>query len=186
MEEESLIASWRADRQNHESVTKRPPLRRTVHMRAETIPAVALLVTAFTASSCAQEAPEMPSFASDDAAAVRANLDTYMQADPLEEPETFFSQFTDDVYWLYDQNEPWVGLEALRAVEWCGTISATITADRVEGSGDLAYARGTYSLSLDCGEDTPTDSQGVFLSMHRRQSDGSWLIESLLQVARSP
>ena len=156
-------------------------------MRAKTgLPAPALLVTALVAASCAQQAPEIPSFTSEDAAAVRANLDTYMQADPLEEPETFFSQFTDDVYWIYDHNEPGVGMEALRSVEWCGTISATITADRVEGSGDLAYARGTYRLSLDCGEDMPTDSEGVFLSTHRRQADGSWLIESLLQVARSP
>jgi len=70
---------------------------------------------------------------------------------------------------------------ALKGVEWCHTISAGITAERVEGSGDLAYARGTYRLSLKCKEDTPIDSEGVFLSVHRRLEDGTWRIESLLQ-----
>jgi ketosteroid isomerase-like protein len=104
-----------------------------------------------------------------------------MGADPIDAPETFFSQFTEDVYWVYSDQTPWVGMQGLRSVKWCHTLSAEITADRVEGSGDLAYARGTYRLSLDCGGDAPVDTEGVFLSAHRRQQDGSWRIESLLQ-----
>jgi len=130
---------------------------------------------------CTPSQVEMSSFSDQDAAAVRTNLETYMSADPIDAPEKFFSQFTEDVYWAYSSQTPWVGMQALRSVEWCHTLSSDITADRVEGSGDLAYARGTYRLSLDCGGDAPVDSEGVFLSVHRRQQDGAWRIESLLQ-----
>ena len=130
-------------------------------------------------SSCTQPQRDTPSFSTQDAAAIRANLDTFMIGDPINEPETFFSQFTEDVYWAFLDLER-VGIDSLRSVNWCPTLLGEITADRVEGSGDLAYARGTYHVSLDCGGDTPVDSEGVFLSAHRRQQDGTWRIESMI------
>ncbi len=143
---------------------------------------VLMFIIALGLSACAQPQVEMVSFSGQDAAAVRTNLDTYMAADPIDEPETFFSQFTEDVYWTFEDQTPWVGMQGLRSEEWCHTLSAQITADRVEGSGDLAYARGSYRLSLDCGGNAPVESEGVFLSAHRRQQEGSWRIESLLQL----
>ncbi len=140
-----------------------------------------LMFIALGLSACAQPQVEMVSFSGQDAAAVRTNLDTFIAADPIDEPETFFSQFTEDVYWVYSAETPWVGMQGLRSVEWCHTLSGEITADRVEGSGDLAYARGSYRLSLDCGGDAPVGDEGLFLSAHRRQQDGSWRIESFLQ-----
>ena len=124
---------------------------------------------------------ETPSFSAQDAAAIRANLDKYLSGDPISDPEAFFSQFTDDVHWVFSDNAPWSGMGALRSVKWCQTRSAEIIAERVEGSLDLAYARGTYSLVLDCGGETTVEFEGFFLSVHRRQQDGSWLIESLIQ-----
>jgi ketosteroid isomerase-like protein len=143
--------------------------------------AVLVFPLAIGVSGCAQPEVEIASFSAQDAGAVRTNLDTYLSADPIDAPETFFSQFTEDVYWVFADQTPWVGTQGLQGVEWCHTLSSEITADRVEGSGDLAYARGTYRLSLDCGGDTPVDREGVFLSVHRRQEDGTWRIESLLQ-----
>jgi ketosteroid isomerase-like protein len=123
-------------------------------------------------------------FAGEDAEAIRSNLRTYMETSPLDRPDIFFAQFTEDVHWIYAENQPWVGQQGLRAVQWCGTNAARITPERVEGSGDLAYARGTYELSLDCGGEQPLESEGVFLSAHRRQADGSWRVESMLQMPR--
>lgn len=131
---------------------------------------------------CAQPRPESSTSDAQDAAAVRVNLDAYMSADPASDAETFFSQFTEDVHWIHGDQAPWVGIQGLRNVNWCHTLPGSkTTVDRVEVSGDLAYARGTYRLSLDCGDDGQQDSEGVFLSAHRRQQDGSWRIESLLQ-----
>jgi ketosteroid isomerase-like protein len=151
-------------------------------MRHRTVGLTALTyIHAFDASGCAEPQLAALSFSVQDAAAVRENLDTYIGADPVDASEVFFSQFTDDVYWVYADETPRVGINGLGGVEWCHTRSAEIMADRVEGSGDLAYARGTYRLSVDGGEDALIESDGAFLSIHRRQQDGSWRIESLLQ-----
>ncbi len=131
-------------------------------------------------TGCMQSAEEKPVFSEQDKEAIRTNLDTYMKADPIDAPEDFFSQFAEDIYWVYDVNSPWVGMDGLHKVDWCHTLSAGINAENIEGDGDLAYARGTYTLSLDCKGDT-VNSKGVFQSVHQRQADGSWKIKSLLQ-----
>jgi ketosteroid isomerase-like protein len=140
---------------------------------------VLMLILGFS-MACTRSEQTTSAFSESDAAAVRANLTTYVAADPIDSPEMFFSQFTENVHWIYRDQQPWLGMQRLRGVEWCHTRSGEITADRVEGSGDLAYARGTYRLSLDCASG-PVNSEGPFLSAHRRQQDGSWKIESLLQ-----
>lgn len=143
--------------------------------------AAVILLPALTVAMSACGAGEAASFSAADAAGVRANLDRYMELDPADQPEEFFSEFTEDVYWAYDDRSPWVGIEGLRNVDWCHTRSGAITAEHVDGSGELAYARGTYSLALDCGDESLVEREGIFLSVHRRQGDGSWRIESFLQ-----
>jgi len=54
-------------------------------------------------------------------------------------------------------------------------LSYTSAAVDVGGSGDLAYARGAYALSLLIGADTVA-MQGKWVHIFRRQPDGSWLI----------
>jgi ketosteroid isomerase-like protein len=140
--------------------------------------AVATLVVAFPLLS--NEVSAQNEFGAADEAGIRENLSTYLSTDPIAEPNLFFSQFTDDVHWIFDGQDPWVGMDQLRAVTWCHTEEAAIIADRIEGTADLAYARGTYSLELDC-EDGPLASAGSFLSVHRRGDDGVWRIEALHQ-----
>ncbi len=55
-----------------------------------------------------------------------------------------------------------------------------LTVERLEGSGDLAYVRGTFQLALDCGEANPVERQGSFIQIHRRQPDGSWRIATII------
>lgn len=145
------------------------------------------ILFSFVASSmcwaCAAPSAGAVAFSDEDAAAVRANLSAYMAADPIDEPDRFFGQFTEDVYWVYADQAPWDGMAGLRNVEWCHTLLGEVSVDHLAGSGDLAYARGTYRLSLDCGDDAPQDSEGTFLSVHRRMDDGTWRIESLYQSA---
>ena len=144
------------------------------------IGSIVLTLTLVLSIGCAPSRESTSTFSDSDAAAIRADLTTYMAADPIDSPETFFSQFTEDIHWIYRDQQPFVSMQGLHAVEWCHTRSDQITAGRVEGSGDLAYARGTYRLSLDCASG-PVTSEGPFLSAHRRQQDGSWRIESVLQ-----
>ena len=81
---------------------------------------------------------------------------------------------------LLPPNAPTVeGREAIGKF-WDGLLGAyrvqiTVTADQIEGYGDLAYARGHYSMDL-----TPkkggavAHEDGKFLEILRRQPDGSW------------
>lgn len=46
----------------------------------------------------------------------------------------------------------------------------------IDGIGDLAYVRGTYSLTIAAAGRTPAMSDhGKYLEIRRRQSDGRWL-----------
>lgn len=45
----------------------------------------------------------------------------------------------------------------------------------IDGRGDLAYVRGTYSMKLmPPGATAPVDEHGKYLEVWRKQSDGSW------------
>ena len=46
----------------------------------------------------------------------------------------------------------------------------------IEGRGDLAYVRGTYTMTLHPdGAPEPVEDAGKYLEIRRKQSDGSWL-----------
>lgn len=111
-----------------------------------------------------------------EAAAVRENLEAFTASDPIESPDTFFAQFTDDIHWSPGPDFVATNIQELREGPWCTATSNTQTVDHIEGLGNLAYARGTFQLSLDCGDPQVVERQGSYLSVHRRQSDGTWLI----------
>ena len=63
---------------------------------------------------------------------------------------------------------------------WGGLLGAyqiqfSVTSDEVEGRGDLAYARGHYTLDgTPKAKGAPIHDEGKFLEILRRQADGSW------------
>ena len=54
-----------------------------------------------------------------------------------------------------------------------GMTSFDVRTVSLEGCGDLAYAQGTYHLDMTT-PDGPISDHGQFLSIWKRQSDGSW------------
>jgi ketosteroid isomerase-like protein len=52
----------------------------------------------------------------------------------------------------------------------------TQSATQIDGSGDLAYARGAYSVTVEVREPTVIYDRGKFLLIFRRQADNSWRI----------
>ena len=56
-------------------------------------------------------------------------------------------------------------------------LKLTFAADRVQvaESGDLAYSRGHYAITTtDPKTSKPVDSQGSYLTVYKKQADGSW------------
>lgn len=54
------------------------------------------------------------------------------------------------------------------------SVSWKATDVQVAASGDLAYAVGTYELSLEDAKGNPVTDKGKFLDAFRKQADGSW------------
>jgi hypothetical protein len=115
-----------------------------------------------------------------DAAGVRDNLTAFTASDPIKSPEKFFTQFTSDVYWAPGPDFLATNMEELKSGPWCTATSSERTVDRIDGLGSLAYARGTFQLSLDCGAPETFERQGSYLSVHRRQPDGTWRIATMV------
>jgi len=82
---------------------------------------------------------------------------------------------------LLPPNAPRIeGREAIQRF-WGGFVDAyqlkiTVTSDEVEGRGDLAYARGRFTLDATpkAAGAAPLHDEGKFLVVLRRQPDGSW------------
>ena len=52
----------------------------------------------------------------------------------------------------------------------------TLNPVEIDGRGDLAFVRGTYSMTLEIEGMEPTPDTGKYIEIRRRQTDGSWLI----------
>jgi len=76
-------------------------------------------------------------------------------------------------------NQPAVeGRAAIQA--WFAAFPAlsefTVQVVEIDGRGDVAYARGTYALTIAAAGRTPAmPDHGKYLEIRRRQSDGRWL-----------
>jgi ketosteroid isomerase-like protein len=54
-----------------------------------------------------------------------------------------------------------------------------LAVDRVDGRADLAYVRGTYTMSFRPeGAPAPINDRGKFIDILRRQPTGEWLLEA--------
>ena len=89
--------------------------------------------------------------------------------------------YTDDAV-VMPPNEPAVhGRTAVKA--WMAAFPVvtdfTLSTSRIEGRADLAYVRGTYTMTLRPeGGQTPVMVRGKYLEIRRRQSNGEWLLEA--------
>jgi len=50
----------------------------------------------------------------------------------------------------------------------------------IEGQADLAYDRGTYSMTVTPPGAAPIEDRGKYLTIYRKQADGSWKIARVM------
>jgi ketosteroid isomerase-like protein len=87
------------------------------------------------------------------------------------------AEYSEDAVFM-PPNQPAVeGRAAIRA--WFAAFppmsAFNLTVVEIKGRGDLAYERGTYTLTIAASGKTPAVSDhGKFLAVRRRQADGSW------------
>jgi ketosteroid isomerase-like protein len=115
-------------------------------------------------------------FTDQDASAVRAPIDTYVSAALAADWDTWGNTLSADVIFFPPNQAPLVGHDAVMAWvrEFPTMTSFTAAPDEVWGTGDLAFAHGTYSYTATLPDGSAITEQGTYVNIFRLQADGSW------------
>ena len=63
----------------------------------------------------------------------------------------------------------------------------TVTAEKIDGAGDLAFDRGIWTWTgTPPGATEPTSDSGKYLGISRRQEDGTWLWTEMIWNSDMP
>jgi uncharacterized protein (TIGR02246 family) len=118
-----------------------------------------------------------------DIAAIEDVLNQYAVAANTGDFELWLSLHADDVVKMGPDAPAIFGREALRAnkeAAWDNfTLEMALYPEEAQVSGDLGFARGTYTLSITPkagGETIMAMPDGKYLTICKRQADGSWKI----------
>jgi uncharacterized protein (TIGR02246 family) len=142
-----------------------------------------LLATACT-SAPAERAPggvdKAQPLAAEDIAAIRATDSTFAGALGAGDAAGVAAIYLPDAHLLPPNLAAVEGREAIQQF-FAGFLKAyhitiVISADEIEGRGDLAFARGHYTMegTPKAAGTPPLREEGKFLEVLRRQADGSW------------
>jgi len=117
-----------------------------------------------------------------DKAAIRKNTEAVVAISnaPTKDWDAYVrTDYTEDAVVL-PPNAPAVqGWEAIKAYILKESLSSDFEVSIIdlEGRGDLAYVRGTYSMTFDAPDGSgPTKDTGKYIEIWQKQSDGSWKV----------
>ena len=117
-----------------------------------------------------------------DKAAIRKNTEAVVaiaNATPKDWDAYVRTDYTADAVVL-PPNAPAVqGWEAIKAyiLQESPSSHFEVSIIDIEGRGDLAYVRGTYSMTFEAPNGLgPTKDSGKYIEIWRKQSDGSWKV----------
>jgi uncharacterized protein (TIGR02246 family) len=145
------------------------------------IPLVILLCFTFGCQQGEEVAEEVgvKALSDEDVAAIKASTKAFMQAVRSEDSAAGAALYTEDAV-LMPPNQPMV--QGRAAIQTWKEASPTytefnLTVEEIDGRGDLAFVRGTYSLAVvPEGAPEPIQDTGKYVEIRRKQPDGSWLI----------
>lgn len=129
---------------------------------------------AFLVSACA---PPPSTLSEADLAAIRAAGDEFEEAGANNDWAAVAALYTEDAV-LMPPNAPAVtGRASIQEVfgQFPTLTSMELTVDDIQGAGDVAVVRGSYSLAMDI-EGQMVEDSGKYLEVRRKQADGSWPI----------
>lgn len=101
--------------------------------------------------------------------------------------------YTDDAVLMAPGSAPFVGKEAIRAglrqMLADSALSLKFEAARVEvaTSGDMAYTQGSYTLTMtDPATKRVVNDRGSYVTVYKKQADGSWKAVSDIASSQTP
>ena len=141
-------------------------------MRARSLlPALAAL--AVTMMACQPAGP--PSEADD--ASIRESTDSFVQAALSSDWSTWARMYTENAVLMPPNASLVQGRSAIQAwgEDFPTLTDFSLTVVEIDGRGDLAFVRGTYSITfVPEGAEQSTTDTGKYVEVRRRQPDGSW------------
>lgn len=157
--------------------------RGILRMNRATVVLCSVLILAAGCAAPPEEAP-VPEvdLVAENEAALSELAAKYLQAVNRGDADGLAVLYTEDAIRMQTNSKAKVGRDAIRlfaAADYADTNwDMQLRVDESEYSGDLAFVRGTYALSIS-PEDSPSEvyqEVGKWMDVMRRQDDGSWLI----------
>ncbi|NNG17772.1 MAG: DUF4440 domain-containing protein [Gemmatimonadales bacterium] len=138
---------------------------------------------AFAVAACqpAAEAPAMPAALSEqDMATIRGMLESYGTTVTAKDWATYIGYYADDAVRMPPNEPMYQGKDAILAYAEAlpAVTNLTLTTQLIDGQGNLAYARGSYSFDVGPAEGELMNMVGKWHAIYERQADGSWLCVS--------
>jgi len=65
---------------------------------------------------------------------------------------------------------------AMQSMEGIPGMEGSINPEQVEGSGNLAYVRGSYNITVIVNDTTRIPDNGKYIEVWKKQDDGSWKV----------
>jgi ketosteroid isomerase-like protein len=123
--------------------------------------------------------PELGALSEEDVAAIRDTAAAYHEAAVAKDWDAISTFFTTDAVAMPPHQPVVQGRAGIK--EWYASFPPVMDVElpivEIDGRGDLAYTRGTYSMTMVMeGAPEPMTLIGKNLVIWRKQSDGSWLI----------
>lgn len=138
--------------------------------------ALVLLMGAVTLLGCEGQVGES-AVSEDDAAAIRQALSDFVVHAVAGDWDALAALYTEKAVLMPPNQELAIGRSAIRNVFSPLTIrDFQLEAVEIDGRGDLAFSRGTYSWTVSVGEGEPVPDHGKWLAIWREQADGTWLL----------
>lgn len=111
-----------------------------------------------------------------DVVKIRASLDAYIKTTLAADWDGWAAVLSDDAIMFPPNGAPVVGKAA--SVEFAKAYPKitefTGPADEIVGSGDVAWARGTYNLKATLPNGPSMNDKGSYFTAFRRTGDGNW------------
>jgi uncharacterized protein (TIGR02246 family) len=133
-----------------------------------------LLTLGLAGTACQPSGEEAGPLSAADVAAIEALIAAHVQAGLTGDWEAFYSHYADDAVVMWSNRPAIEGLAALREVKLYRGAEYEVSPVEIDGRGDLAFVRATFSLLLDY--EGAATNEGKLVWILRRGPDGSWLI----------
>lgn len=111
--------------------------------------------------------------------AIQKSIETFVDAN-LNNPDNLGAGYADDAISMPPHSKEISGKENIVAFHGDPnapkTTSFTITPTEIDGTGNVAYARGTWSFAGVMNDTININDNGKFVLIYKKQADNSWKV----------